>query len=66
MAAVRPSAGEKSVERCQFSYVEGVEPSRQTSVDESSEAHLVIKLNCRHGLYLSTGSDPYYSVTCQV
>src|SRR5258706_5295779 len=52
MAAVRPSSGEKGVEWCQLSYVEGVEPSRQTSVDESSETHLVVKLNCKHGLYL--------------
>lgn len=52
MAAVRPSSGEKGVECCQLSYVEGVEPSRQTSVDESSETHLVVKLNCKHGMYL--------------
>ena len=57
MAAVRPSSGEKGVERCQLSYVEGVESSMQTSVGESSETHLVVKLNCKHGLYLSIGSD---------
>ena len=53
MAAVRPSSGEKGVERCQISYIEGVEPSKQTSLDESSETHLVVKLNCKHGLYIS-------------
>lgn len=57
MAAVRPSSGDKGVERCQLSYVEGVEPSKQTSINESSETHLVVKLNCKHGLYLSINSD---------
>ena len=56
MAAVRPLSGEKGVEWCQLSYVEGVESSKQTSVDESSESHLVVKLNCKHGLYLLTSS----------
>jgi hypothetical protein len=56
MAAVRPLSGEKGVEWCQLSYVEGVELSKQTSVDESSETHLVVKLNCKHGLYLLTSS----------
>jgi len=58
LAAMRPSSGEKGVERCQLSYVEGVELSKQISVDESSETHLVVKLNCKHGLYLSSG--PYF------
>jgi len=54
MAAVRSSSGEQGVEWCRLSYVEGVEPSKQTSVDESSETRLVVKLNCKHGLYLLT------------
>jgi hypothetical protein len=57
MAAVRPSSGDMGVECCQLSYVEGVEPSKQTSMDDSSETHLVVKLNCKHGLYLLTSSD---------
>lgn len=57
MAAVRPSSGDKGVERCQLSYVEGVELSKQTSINESSETHLVVKLNCKHGLYPSINSD---------
>ena len=56
MAAVRPLSGEKGVEWCQLSYVEGVEPSKQTSVDESSETRLVVKLNCKHGPYLLISS----------
>ena len=67
IAAMRPSFGEKGVERCELSYIEGVEPSRQTSVEESRETHLVVKLNCKHGLCLLTSSDllPFSSV-CQV
>jgi hypothetical protein len=57
MAAVRPSSGEKGVERCQLFFIEGVEPSKQTSVEESSEAHLVVKLNCKYGLYFPTAPD---------
>lgn len=57
MAAVRSSSGEKGVERCQLSYIAGVEPSKQSSGDESSETHLVVKLNCKHGLYALLGSD---------
>jgi len=39
------------------SYVEGMEPSKQTSVEESSETRRVFKLNFKHGLYLLTSSD---------
>ncbi|KAG9053368.1 hypothetical protein FS842_008281 [Serendipita sp. 407] len=50
LAVLKGSGTDKSAERCQLEFIEGVESSLQTSEEDSMETRLVVKLFYKHGI----------------
>lgn len=51
IAVLRPRASDKAVERCELHLLEGSEDDDDDQ--DSLESKLVIKLHCKHGMYLT-------------
>jgi hypothetical protein len=49
LAVLRGSAAEKGAEKVHLQFVEGVEPSLQSSEEDSIETRLLLKLQYKHG-----------------
>ena len=63
LAVLRGSAAEKSAEKCYLQFVEGVEPSLQSSEEDSIETRLLLKLQYKHGMRTYVFSSLPYSAS---